>query len=171
MKKKMLAERSKTRRKPSDRYPLFVSWSDKDQAFIGYCPSLFLGGVCHDENRIAAYSKLVEIVEEDIQSRLEKGEILPELKNDIWFAEAATTEEGTKEFEPMAPGQVLEPRGVVAGIWNRPNRYLKHLDVPQSAVRKVKSAKVTRKRATDSNDQRYEIAPLNCAPPPTEWLP
>ena len=47
-----------------------------------------MGGVCHDENRIAAYAKLVEIVEEDIQSRLEKGEILPEPKNDVWFAEA-----------------------------------------------------------------------------------
>ena len=91
MKKKMLAERSKTRGKPSDRYPLFVSWSDEDQVFIGYCPVLFVGGVCHDENRIAAYAKLVEIVEEDIQSRLEKGENLPEPKNDIWFAEAATT--------------------------------------------------------------------------------
>ena len=87
MKKKMLAERSKTRGKPSDRYPLFVSWSDEDEVFIGYCPVLFVGGVCHDENRIAAYAKLVQIVEEDIQSRLEKGEILPEPKNDIWFAE------------------------------------------------------------------------------------
>jgi hypothetical protein len=50
-----------------------------------------VGGVCHDENRIAAYAKLVEIVDEDIQSRLEKGEILPEPKNDIWFAEVPTT--------------------------------------------------------------------------------
>jgi len=91
MKKKMLAERSKTRGKPSDRYPLFVPWSDEDQVFIGYCPVLFVGGVCHDENRIAAYAKLVEIVEEDIQSRLEKGEILPEPKNDIWFAEGVST--------------------------------------------------------------------------------
>jgi hypothetical protein len=91
MKKKMLAERSKTRGKPSDRYPLFVSWSDEDQVFIGYCPALFVGGVCHDENRIAAYAKLVQIVEEDIQSRLEKGEILPEPKNDIWLAEGAPT--------------------------------------------------------------------------------
>ncbi len=48
-----------------------VAWSDEDQALIGYCPALFVGGVCHDENRIAAYAKLVEIVEEDIQSRLE----------------------------------------------------------------------------------------------------
>jgi hypothetical protein len=46
--------------------------------------------VCHDENRIAAYAKLVEIVEEDIQSRLEKSETLPEPKSDVWFAEAST---------------------------------------------------------------------------------
>jgi hypothetical protein len=83
-------ERSKMHRKPSDRYPLFVAWSDEDQAFIGYCPALFVGGVCHDQNRIAAYAKLVEIVEEDIQSRLEKGETLPEPKADVWFAETAT---------------------------------------------------------------------------------
>ena len=31
MKKKMLAERSKTRGKPSDRYPLFVSSSEEDR--------------------------------------------------------------------------------------------------------------------------------------------
>ena len=86
---------------------MFVSWSDEDQVFIGYCPVLFVGGVCRDENRIAAYAKLVEIVEEDIQSRLEKGEILPEPKNDIWFAEGARPKKGTKEFEPMARVPVL----------------------------------------------------------------
>ena len=31
-------------------------------------------------------------------------------------------------------------------FWNRPNRYQKHLNVSQSGVRKVKSAKVTRKK-------------------------
>src|SRR6266403_4168234 len=52
MKKRMLPERSKMHGKPSDRYPLFVAWSEEDQTFIGYCPALFVGGVCHDENRI-----------------------------------------------------------------------------------------------------------------------
>jgi hypothetical protein len=64
---------------------LFVAWSEEDQAFVGYCPTLFLGGVCHDENRIAAFAKLVEIVDEDIQSRLEKGEALPEPKKIHWL--------------------------------------------------------------------------------------
>jgi hypothetical protein len=46
-------------------------------------------------------------------------------------------------------------------FWNRPNRYLKHLDVPKSRVIKVKSAKMTRKKkATKSNSQRYEVADL-----------
>jgi hypothetical protein len=57
---------------------LYVEWSEEDRLFIGYCPDLFIGGVCHDENRIAAYAKLVELVEWDIQGRLEKGEPLPE---------------------------------------------------------------------------------------------
>jgi hypothetical protein len=74
---------------------LFVSWSDKDQAFIGYCPALFLGGVCHDENRIAAYPKLVEIVEEDIQSRLEKGGNLPEPKTTF----------GSQRLPPLKKGR------------------------------------------------------------------
>ena len=45
-------------------YKLSVEWSDEDQAYVGYCRDLFpYGGVCHDENRIAAYAKLVELVE------------------------------------------------------------------------------------------------------------
>ena len=48
----------------SREHELSVEWSDEDQAYVGYCRDLFpYGGVCHDENRIAAYSKLVEIVE------------------------------------------------------------------------------------------------------------
>jgi hypothetical protein len=47
--------------------------------------------ISRDGNRIGAYAKLVEIVEEDIQSRLEKGANLPEPKSDIWFAEVPTT--------------------------------------------------------------------------------
>ena len=84
---------------------------------------LFVGGVCHDENRIAAYAKLVEIVEEDIQSRLEKREILPEPRNDIWFAEVSRLKKGTKEFEPMAFCRFSNLEGWLPVFWNRPNRY------------------------------------------------
>jgi hypothetical protein len=45
-------------------HSLSVEWSDEDRAYVGYCRELFpYGGVCHDENRIAAYAKLVELVE------------------------------------------------------------------------------------------------------------
>ena len=84
---------------------------------------LFVGGVCHDENRIAAYAKLVEIVEEDIQSRLEKREILPEPRNDIWFAEVSRLKKGTKEFEPMAFCRFSNLEGRLPVFGNRPNRY------------------------------------------------
>jgi hypothetical protein len=48
----------------SRHHNLSVEWSDEDQAYVGYCRELFpYGGVCHDENRIAAYAKLVEVVE------------------------------------------------------------------------------------------------------------
>ena len=49
-------------------YKLSIEWSDEDQAYVGYCRELFpYGGVCHDENRIAAYAKLVEIVEWNLE--------------------------------------------------------------------------------------------------------
>ena len=28
-------------------YLKFVQWSEPDQLFVGYCPDLFIGGVCH----------------------------------------------------------------------------------------------------------------------------
>jgi hypothetical protein len=60
---------------------MFVEWSQEDQVFIGYCPDLFIGGACHDENRAAAYIKLAEIVENDIRHRIAQCEELPEPKH------------------------------------------------------------------------------------------
>jgi len=37
--------------KPADSYLHFVKWSDEDQCYIGYCPDLFYGGVCHRGKR------------------------------------------------------------------------------------------------------------------------
>jgi hypothetical protein len=64
--------------KARDRYLMYVDWSEKDQLYIGYCPDLFLGGVCHADNRLAAYAKLMDIVEEDLAHRAFAGEPLPE---------------------------------------------------------------------------------------------
>jgi len=80
-----------------------------------------------DENRIAACAKLVEIVEEDIQSRLEKGEILREPKTTFGLLRVPELKKGTKEFDPMARVRVLKPQGVVAGVLEPAKSVLKAL--------------------------------------------
>ena len=62
----------------SDRYLLYVNWSEEDQLYIGYCPDLFLGGVCHANNRLEAYAKLIDIVDGDLAHRAANGEPIPE---------------------------------------------------------------------------------------------
>ena len=62
----------------SDRYFLYVNWSEEDQLYIGYCPDLFLGGVCHANNRLEAYAKLIDLVDGDLAHRTANGEPIPE---------------------------------------------------------------------------------------------
>lgn len=64
--------------KPADRYHRFVRWSDSDQCYIGYCPDLYSGGVCHGEYEEEVYAELCAIVRDEIAHRLTKGEPLPE---------------------------------------------------------------------------------------------
>jgi hypothetical protein len=63
--------------KPEDRYHRFVRWSDEDSCYIGYCPDLYEGGVCHAEQEEAAYGELCVIVRDEISHRLDKEEVLP----------------------------------------------------------------------------------------------
>jgi hypothetical protein len=74
---RMLEMQSAMCANPIYRYSLLVEWSPEDRLFVGYCPGLFIGGVCHDENRRAAYAKLVAVVEDDIAQRVKEGEELP----------------------------------------------------------------------------------------------
>ena len=64
--------------KPEDRYHRFVRCSDEDQCYIGYCPDLYVGGVCHGDGEEAAYAELCGIVGDEIAHRLAKGEALPQ---------------------------------------------------------------------------------------------
>ena len=65
--------------KPEDRYHRFVRWSDEvDQCYIGYCPDLYAGGVCHGEREEDTYAELCTIVRDEIAHRSAKGEVLPE---------------------------------------------------------------------------------------------
>lgn len=59
------------------KYHHYILWSDEDEAFIGYCPDLSRGGMCHDENPIEAYRKLLEAVNWFIEDELERGRPLP----------------------------------------------------------------------------------------------
>lgn len=63
--------------KPADNYLRFVKWSDDDQCYIGYCPDLFYGGVCHGENEVDTYAELCGIIRDEIDHRMAKGEQLP----------------------------------------------------------------------------------------------
>ena len=64
--------------KPEDRYHRFVLGSDADECYIGYCPDLYAGGVCHGDQEEATYGALCEIVRDEIAHRQRKGEKLPE---------------------------------------------------------------------------------------------
>ncbi len=65
--------------KAADRYHLFVRWSDDDQLYIGYCPDLYFGGVCHGGNEEQVYAELCGIIRDEIEHREQRGEALPEV--------------------------------------------------------------------------------------------
>ena len=78
--------------KPEDRYHRFVRWSEEDQVYIGYCPDLYFGGVCHGAGEETTYAALCEIVRDEVTHRLAKGEVLPQAAvratRDLEFAAA-----------------------------------------------------------------------------------
>ena len=63
--------------KPVDRYHRFVHWSDEDQCYIGYCPDLYYGGVCHGDQEESVYAELCTIVRDEIAHRLANNKDLP----------------------------------------------------------------------------------------------
>ena len=63
--------------KPEDSYHRFVRWSDEDSCYIGYCPDVYLGGICHSESEESCYAELCTIVRDEIGHRISKGEGLP----------------------------------------------------------------------------------------------
>ena len=63
--------------KAEDRYHRFVRWSEEDQIYIGYCPDLYFGGVCHGPNDEQVYAELCRIIRAEVAHRLSRGEALP----------------------------------------------------------------------------------------------
>ena len=63
--------------KPADSHLRFLKWSDEDQCYIGYCPDLFYGGVCHGQEEEETYANLHSVACDEIDHRLSKDEKLP----------------------------------------------------------------------------------------------
>ena len=59
-------------------YLKFVQWSDADRLFIGYCPDLFIGGVCHGADEQKVYRELTKLVAEEIAETQRAHRSLPE---------------------------------------------------------------------------------------------
>ncbi len=49
-------------------YPKFVKWSNADRVYVGFCPDLFIGGVCHGENENRVYAELCRLISEEMES-------------------------------------------------------------------------------------------------------
>ncbi len=47
-------------------YLKFVQWSEPDRLFVGYCPDLFIGGVCHGADEQKVYRELSRLVAAEI---------------------------------------------------------------------------------------------------------
>jgi len=49
-----------------NKYTKIVQWSVEDDCFIGSCPGLFFGGVCHGDNEAEVFKDLAEVVEDEV---------------------------------------------------------------------------------------------------------
>jgi hypothetical protein len=58
-------------------YLKFVRWNETDKMYVGYCPDVFIGGVCHGKNENKVYAELCELVDEDIAQRRRAKQPLP----------------------------------------------------------------------------------------------
>lgn len=58
-------------------YLKFVEWSEQDRLFVGYCPDLFIGGVCHGRDEQKVYRDLSRLVAEEIAESKRARRALP----------------------------------------------------------------------------------------------
>jgi hypothetical protein len=58
-------------------YLHWIEWSEEDSVFIGYCPDLFFGGVCHGDDESALYPRLIAIIREEMEDLKAEGKPLP----------------------------------------------------------------------------------------------
>ena len=61
-----------------DQYPQTVLWSAEDNAYVGYCLSVFRGGgVCHGDDPVEVLKALRELVEEELERLRTEGKPWP----------------------------------------------------------------------------------------------
>jgi hypothetical protein len=58
-------------------YLKFVQWSEADRLFVGYCPDLFVGGVCHGADEQKVYRELSRLVAMEIAESAHTRRALP----------------------------------------------------------------------------------------------
>lgn len=59
-------------------YLKFVQWSEEDELFVGHCPDLFIGGVCHGADEHKVYRELTRLVAQEIAESRRSKRSLPE---------------------------------------------------------------------------------------------
>ena len=59
-------------------YLKFVQWSEEDRLFVGFCPDLFIGGVCHGRNEQKVYQTLSRLVAREIAASGKTHRPLPD---------------------------------------------------------------------------------------------
>ena len=55
----------------------FVQWSEADGLFAGYCPVLFIGGVCHGSDEQKVWRELSRLVAAEIAESQQAHRTLP----------------------------------------------------------------------------------------------
>ena len=58
-------------------YLKFVQWSEADRLFVGYCPDLFIGGICHGSDEHKVYRELSRLVSDEIAESQHAKRALP----------------------------------------------------------------------------------------------
>jgi hypothetical protein len=58
-------------------YLKFVQWNEEDSLYVGYCPDLFVGGVCHGKNEQKVYADLCSLIEDELKERKKSNVPLP----------------------------------------------------------------------------------------------
>jgi len=58
-------------------YLKFVQWNESDQVLVGYCPDLFIGGVCHGRDEAKVYAELCRLVADELAERRRARQRLP----------------------------------------------------------------------------------------------